>query len=298
MILGRDEARTGRVEARTDDGWILRGERRGDPRAAAVVVLGHAMMVDRRTLDRPRGEGLASALVGGGLEVVSFDARGHGESGPGAAEGARWDYDDVVRFDVPAMVRAGRSIARGRPVALLGHSLVGHAAMIAAGLSPDDAPDAIVAYAPNLWDPELEPSATYRAVKGGALLAWDLFTRARGYFDPAPFGLGRAAEASPYVRQFHEMWRHGIGDRARGIDYREGLARARAPMLVYASENDRLLARVPSVERYAGLASGAEVEVRVLRGDDAPDHAGFVTDPRSRRVWEATASWIRHRLGA
>ncbi len=69
-------ARMTAVSVRCDDGWILRGQRMPGP--GPVVVCGHAMMVDRRTLDRPRGAGLASALAEAGLDVVMMDARGHG----------------------------------------------------------------------------------------------------------------------------------------------------------------------------------------------------------------------------
>ncbi len=284
------------MSVRTEDGWILRGEQRAGHDARAVVVLGHAMMVDRRTLDRPRGRGLASALVDAGLEVVVMDARGHGESGPGAHEGGRWDYDDVVRFDVPAMVEAGRAAAAGRPVALLGHSLIGHAAMIAAGLRPDRAPDAIVAFAPNLWAGSLEPSPAMRLTKGALLEAWAALSRARGLFDPAPFGMGRTAEAQPYVAQFAQMWRRDRLESPDGEDYEAALGRATLPVLAVASDNDRLLARPASVARFAALATRADVELRVLRGPDAPTHAGFVTDERSRGLWRETARWIERRL--
>lgn len=285
------------VEVRTDDGWILRGERRGPASAPAVVVLGHAMMVDRRTMDRPRGAGLASTLVEHGLEVALLDARGHGDSGPHATDGARWSYDDVVRFDVPAMVDAGREIANGRAVVLLGHSLIGHAGLITAGLLPERAPDALVAYAPNLWAPHLEPSPAARALKGLSIRAWTAWTALHGAFDPAPFGLGRAVEAAPYVEHFRAMWaRDRLTDPSGATDYERAMARARLPVLAFASDNDRLLARPAAVERFLGLAPNADVELEVLRGPGAPDHAGFVTTTESRPLWEKTARWILARV--
>lgn len=280
------------IRATTADGWTLRGERLVREDAPAVAVLGHAMMVDRRTLDRPPGAGLASALHAAGLDVSWLDARGHGESGPRADEGGRFSYDDFVRRDVPALVAHGRAIARGRPVAIVGHSLIGHAAMIAAGLAPDRAPDAIVAFAPNLWAPHLEPSARLRALKGATLASWLAVTRARGYFDPAPFGVGRVPLAEPYVRQFLAMWRAdrlGHGE----LDYEDALARARVGVLAFSSANDRLFGRPESVERFVGLMERARTEHVVLTGPDAPDHMGFVTSGRSAALWRRTASWIR-----
>jgi predicted alpha/beta hydrolase len=282
-----------RVSVRCDDGWILRGERRRHPDASAVIVCGHAMMVDRRTLDRPRGQGLASTLHAHGFDVLTMDARGHGESGPRAIDGARWTYDDIVHHDVPSMVRLGRDIAHGRPVILLGHSLVGHAAMIAAGLGRD-APDAIVGYAPNLWAPKLEPSAAARVAKAALVRSWTTLTRARGFFDAVALGVGTDGEAAPYVAQFASMWeRDRLTSPDGRIDYEDALARATSPILAYSSERDRLLARPASVSAFLARMVRARVEHRVLRGPDAPDHMGFT---KHRATWEQTCQWIRNLL--
>lgn len=269
------------ISVRAEDGWRLQGVRH--PGDGPVVVCGHAMMVDRRTLDRPRGGGLLSALAAAGLDVVAFDVRGHGESGPSADEGGRWRYDDIVRFDVPAMVRRGRELAAGRPVIVLGHSLVSHAALIAAGLS--DPPDALVALAPNLWTPSLEPRLLARCAKGATLRIWHAATRLRGYWDAPGLGQGTDAEAEPYVRQFVEMWR------ADRLGYEDALARATLPVLAYSSRADRLLAHPAAVERFLAL-SAADVEHRVV---DDLSHMGLVTDPRARPLWDACAAWIRQR---
>lgn len=282
------------VALTTEDGWTLRGERLVNDGAKAVAVLGHAMMVDRRTLDRPAGAGLASTLAAAGIDVTWIDSRGHGESGPRAEEGGRWSYDDVVRYDVPALVAHGRAIAGGRPVFVVGHSLIGHAAMIAAGLFPEGAPDGVVAFAPNLWSRHLEPSIAVRAVKAGALGAWHAVTRIGGFFDTARFGLGRDALAEPYVRQFRAMWSE---DRLAGggDDYEAALGRVAIDVLAFSSANDKLFGRVASVERFVGLLPEGRVEHVILEGPEAPDHMGFVTDERSRPQWEKTARWILDR---
>ena len=266
-----------------------------------MVVLGHAMMVDRCTLDRPAGQGLASTLYGRGLDVTWMDARGHGESGPTADQGGRFSYDDIVRFDVPALVSLGRELARGRPLVLLGHSLIGHAALISAGLDPDAAPDAIVAYAPNLWRPGLERSPIRRMQKRLLLAGLDVATRTRGYFDSRRFGLGNTPEPAPYIRQFTQMWRDdrlGHGGLGQGdVDYEQALGRADVDLLAVSSQNDRLLATIDSVGQFIALAGNARVESVVLRGNDAPTHMGFVTDPRSHSLWNMTANWILQHAG-
>ena len=270
------------VETRTDDGWILRGDLREVP-AAPVVVCSHAMMVDRRTLDRPSGAGLASVLNGAGLEVLTIDARGHGESGPSARQGARWSYDDVVRFDVPAMVRLGRERAAGRPVAFVGHSLTGHAALISAGLTPTAAPDALVALAPNLWLPSLERSSTRRLLKGAGLALFGAATSARGYFDAPALGMGSDGEAAAYVAQFRSMWR------ADRLGYEAALARAELPVLCVAGGDDRLLAHPESVRAFAALAPRAQVQHRVAEG---MSHMGLLTHRGPRPHLADVARWL------
>ena len=105
---------TSPFRARTDDGVELRGDWLVPPRPAAVAVTLHAMMVSRRTMDRPAGKGLASALAEGGLAVANVDFRAHGESGPRVSEGGLATYDDFVVHDIPAAIGAARAAFPGR----------------------------------------------------------------------------------------------------------------------------------------------------------------------------------------
>jgi predicted alpha/beta hydrolase len=281
------------IEAITDDGWTLRGDLLPVDQPRAAAVLGHAMMTDRRTMDRPRGGGLASTLQGLGVASINFDARGHGDSGPGALDGGRWSYDDVVRCDVPAMVAEARRRFPGIPLTLVGHSLVGHAALIHAGLDPQAAPDAIVSLAGNLWRPSLEPRLKLKLLKGATLAAWAAVTRVMGSFDTRRFKLGTAAEPWPYVEQFLMMYlRDRLASPDGQIDYTAALRRARLPVLAVSSEGDRLLANPGAVGRFLAVMERAEVEHRVLRGAAAPDHMGLVTRRASRPLWKEIGRWI------
>ncbi len=281
----------------TDDGWKLRGElvRREGVEPVSVVVLGHAMMADRRTMDR-RGRGLATAWAERGFAVFNFDLRGHGESGPSARDGARWRYDDFVLYDIPALVAAARAEFPSARVTLVGHSLAGHAALISAGLLPRSAPDAIVGLAPNLWSPRFDTSVRARLRKGVTLAAWGAATAAFGRFDSQRFGLGTAAEPWPYVRQFLHFYFHGRLESADGThDYLEALRLASLPVLAVSSEGDRFFAHPPSVARFVGTMSRAQVTHRVISAQDLdppPNHMGLVTNPRCRQVWREIGDWI------
>ena len=282
------------------DGMTLSGELIATPSPVAVVVASHAMMVDRRTLDRPRGEGLTSTLADAGLAVLTFDIRHHGDSGVGADRGGAHAYDEIVRWDLPAMVAAARARYPTLGVAVVGHSLAAHAAMMAAGRDPATAPDAIVALAANLWMPQHEPSRARRFAKGAMFRAWLLATRWQGYFDSRALGLGTDAEPLAYVQQ---MVRFFADDALRSQDgredYQEALTRVAVPVLALSSHGDRLFAHPEAVIRFLSMLPRERVEHRILGSadlDPAPDHMGLVLDPRMRPQWQRIARWIAARL--
>jgi predicted alpha/beta hydrolase len=283
----------------TDDGWRLEADLFAPARPSAVAVLGHAMMVDRRTMDRPAGRGLASVLVARNTAVFNFDLRGHGASGPSARDGARFNYDDIVRFDVPAMVMAARS-RFDLPVAFVGHSLAGHAAILAAGLFPALAPDALVALGANLWLPRFDPSLRAKLKKGATLAAWGALTRSLGHFDSRRFGMGSAAEPWPYVDQFVRFYFSNHLESRDGMhDYLGAMRSIERPVLAISSAGDTLLARPESVARFVGELVRAHVTHRVVTSDDIsppPSHMELVTSERSRPVWEEIAAWLHARL--
>jgi len=285
----------------TADGWTLRGEAIApEGPLRGVAVLAHAMMVNRRTMDRPAEQGLASELAAQGLHVLNFDLRGHGESGPTARQGAQYAYDDFVQYDIPALVDFARRRFPGRRVALVGHSLGGHTALIAAGLSPESRPDLLVALAVNLWAPRFEPNLIRRAKKAAMFAAWALATAPRGRFDP---GGGASSEAEPwrYVRQFTSMFfRNRLQSRDKTINYEEAIARAELDVLSVASEGDELYAHPEVVRRFMAMAKRAKVTHRLVRHGElserplgrAPGHMEIVTDQACRPLWREIAEHI------
>ncbi len=285
------------IETRTEDGWVLRGELvhpEGEPVAAAAV--GHAMMADRRTMDR-RGQGLCTTLAEQGIAVLNFDVRGHGESGPGARDGGRWTYDSFVRWDVPAIVAEARRRFADRKVTVVGHSLVGHAALISSGLRPDRAPDGVVAIAANLWLPSLEPSLRRRVLKGAALAVWTAASLPRGYFDPSRFRMGNVPEPLPYVWQFtRDFFRGRLTSPDGRDDYVAALGRAEIPVLSITSTGDRLFAHPDAVARFLAPMRRARLTEHVIDARELsppPGHMELVVSERCRPIWIEIAQWIR-----
>ncbi len=277
------------------DGWgldVLRlpagGSRRG------IAVLGHAMMVDRRSMDRPPGAGLASLLASRGWEVWLADLRGHGRSGPTPDEGGSWTYDDIIGLDLPALVAAAK--AEGGPVWVVGHSLAGHASIAAAsaGLYADP-PDGHVLLAANAWVPELEPSFRLRRKKGAAIASFALIRHLFGRFPSRRLKVGPADEAGPYVADIVRTWRTGWRSRDGRHDYLGGMGGVRGPVLNVVGRGDRLYAHPSGASRWTARIPGADFWL-VGRGERGlpfdPDHMTLVTDERARPLWGHIADWM------
>ena len=291
-------------EVETTDGWRL-GVRRlpaRGPRVGAALVL-HAMMVDARSLDRPAGAGFASALAAAGFDVHLADLRGHGRSGPTAAKGARWDYDDLVLRDVTALVDAVRERDPGRLV-VVGHSLGGHVAIAAAGVGAHTVPpDAHVLLAANLWMPRLEGSRRRRLAKDLGIRFFSSMTRLAGRFPARALRLGPVDEAAPYVGDLCRTWEENRWCSADGRhDYLACLSYVDGPVLAVTGAGDRLLAHTEGARAFVEHLGPGRAEFWVAgRGSQGlawdPDHMGLVADARSGPLWAAIARWMRDRCG-
>lgn len=268
-------------------------EPRGLPRG--TVVLAHAMMVSRSTFDRPAGAGLASFLVERGLRTVALDFRGHGGSGPGAADGADWSYDDLVREDVAAVCAAARDRWPKTPLTIVGHSLGGHVALAAAGTSALDV-DRIVAVAANVWMPSHEPDRALRARKAASIAALAGTVRVVGRFPTRALGMGTDDEARTYFEQLVACWRNDAWTSRDGdVDYAASLASIRCPVLAVASVGDGLLCTPAAALRFLDRVPPSlvryELVCRAADGGPAPGHMQLVTTRAAEAGWRRMADF-------
>jgi predicted alpha/beta hydrolase len=281
------------------DGTRLRGELLfPSARSAQVIVaLSHAMMVDRRTLDQPREEGLLSQLLDAGAAVLWFDQRGHGQSRPLPAQGASWDYDALVRdAGVIAAYLAERFPAL--PRVAIGHSLFGHVALahqakVGAGQGGTGY-DGLVLLAANVWLKTLE-SQTWRwwckRLTFSALVAG---SRPLGYLPVRRLRMGTADEPYAYFAQMGTWLRFGDWRDGAGFSFLRGLDKVHVPVLSVASAGDHLLAEPSCQLRFACHVRGPVTHITVAKRfgyDCEPDHMGLVMDARLLPLWREIAEW-------
>lgn len=283
------------IRFETEDGFVLAADwHRPTSAPVGVVITAHAMMVDRRTMDRPRGAGLASVLCDAGFAVLNVDFRGHGESV--RPRDPHYSFDDIVRYDVPAIVRAAKALDPTLPTFLVGHSLGVNAGLPGLARMGQHGIAGVVAFAPNLWAPKYDPSPLRRARKAAMVASFDLLSRPTGFFDPAPLGMGRSKIPRAYVAQFSRWFREDRLTSADGADaYEALLAQLTMPILAVSGAADALMAHPEAVERYLANFTGAHVVHRryVGPGGYEPDHMGLVIDPRMRPMFDEAARFLR-----
>jgi pimeloyl-ACP methyl ester carboxylesterase len=295
---GEDAVATEAIEVHTSDAHVLRAtvrEAKRGERARGVAVLAHAMFARRSEWDKGE-KSLSRFLSERGWRTIAFDFRGHGESGTGAAKGARWTYEDLVARDLPAVVEGARARARGKRVIVLGHSLGGHVAAAAQATRAIDV-DAIGLIASNMWLEALEPSFARRLAKRAIGRAMHEVCERRGYFPARRLRLGSDDEAADYMATLWRVVDRGLWGTEDGrVDYWEQLRHVNVPLFALSSDGDPINAHPECAARFALRAKGRVTIDRIRASDDggaAPGHMEIVTTERSASAWGRLEEWMR-----
>jgi predicted alpha/beta hydrolase len=283
----------------TPDGWRLSVlDVTPVAKAKLVAIVGHAMMVDRRTVYRADRPSLCGTLADASIRVLVPDLRGHGASGPHAADGGDWTYDDMID-DVGRYISLAQQLEPGVPIVLVGNSLFGHLSLAHVG-AIDDAPvAALVGFAVNIWNARWNVGRHRWWLKRGLIALSRPVVERLGYLPTKRIRLGSNDESRDYWRGMmrwvgSDTWTSHSGD-----CYAERLAKVERPFLHVLSHGDRLLCR-PDDALLFSEALGAYREVLLLGDGNSPaalrglrpGHVEMVSDPACLSLWRHVADWL------
>jgi pimeloyl-ACP methyl ester carboxylesterase len=226
-------------------GVVLRGETAGE---GPPVLLLHGLTATRRYVVHG-----SRALERAGRRVISYDARGHGESSPAPADA--YDYDELVRDAVAVMDALGVE-----PAAVAGQSM-GSATAVGLALAHPERVAALAIVTP-----------AHRGAPSANLEHWDAL--ADGLLRGGPEGF-LAAYGLPGVS---ERWREPV----RTVILQR-LGRHAHPEAVADA-----LRGVPRSAAFDGMSALGELDVPTLivgsRDASDPDHPLEVAEEYARRI--------------
>lgn len=133
-IYGVEDIADQVFHAHTEDGWniAMHFHRPAYPKPGAFpVIFSHGIAVNKFGIDLDRGHSLAYFLKQNGFPVFVISLRGTGKSYHSSRGGYRdFCFDDIVEYDVPAVIRKARELTGAPKINWVGHSM---GAMIAYG---------------------------------------------------------------------------------------------------------------------------------------------------------------------
>ena len=261
--------------------------------AKAMVVLAHAMMVDRRTFQK---SGFITTLLEQGYAVTFFNFRGRG-----ASTLRDWSYADLVNFDVPTVLDIVRQ-QRRLPLFWLGHSLGGHVGLAALGKGLLQDFDGMLLVSTNVWLPSLETSFARRLKKSLTMFVIRLFVGLMGRLPVKASGFGTVDEANTYLIEMLDWWKHDQWvDRHTRQDYFSGSTDTEMPMLFVVGKNDTLNAHPQAVREFCRRFTPRSVWFWVVGrewtdGRAPANHMSLITSKHAHPGWKKMCTWINERL--
>ena len=319
--------------ARTPDGWDVALHHYPGARAdLPPVMLCPGYACNRHFLDFDDRYSLARFLVRRGFDTWVLELRGHGYSEPAKSRGGRaWTFDDLVRFDVPAVIAHVRGHYAARRPVWIGHSMGGM--VMYAALGQDPALQESIAGLVTLATPVAFPAVASPMMRGlgelllalplpehlpqhGALVAlWSLIGWAprlaevgmnRANVDDRAFGdalrLSICNVPRSLLRQLAQWSLTGeFLSNDRRVDYRANLSRIQVPAFIIAGAVDQLAS--PAMVRFAydHISSPQKRyrEFAVRHGDSADyGHIDLIFGRRApEEVFPAIDEWIENEVG-
>ena len=220
-----------------------------DERASTIICM-PAMGVSARFY-----EPLAHNFVKKGLNVVTADLRGHGDSGIRPTRASDFGYGDMVVYDWPCIIDQTKNYFPDSPRIILGHSLGGQLSTLYLSEKPEKATALILVAAPSLYYRDWPFPRDLRILLMTQMFA--LIAGILGYHPGNKLRVGRT-EARQLIYDWARITRKGRYDMIRkGVDYEKLSRNLEMPVLSISFSDDgfapkpvadRLCQRMPLAE--------------------------------------------------
>ena len=199
---------------------------------------------------------LANALVEEGLNVVTADLRGHGESSIRPDRHTNFGYREMVLYDWPSIVGQVKALFPHSQKIILGHSLGGQLTPLYLSDNLGEIDRLIMVAAPSLyWLDWPFPRSVI------LLLLTSIFSvlaKVLGYFPGRKIGIG-SAEAMRLMSDWARIARRGRYDMIRpDEDYVSSLRELRIPLLAISFSDDGFAPKL-AVDRYCQRMPGVSL---------------------------------------
>jgi len=296
---GESPAQPEPLVVETSDGYSIRGftwrHSEGIPTGRPVVIINSATSVRCRYYSR-----FAAFLFAEGMDVVTYDYRGIGESRPATLRAFDAGWIDWGTLDFEAVLRHVERAYPGQPIQVVGHSAGG----FVLGLAESNhlvrrvfTVGAQYAY----WRDYAAAMRLQMIAKWH--IAMPIFTLLFGYFpgqklgwlEDTPKGVVRDWALSR--RRFEDTWRGRSAARyPRKHDLVRRFASLAAPTLAVSVSDDEF-GTIPAVQRLLSYFSDSprtliEISPGSIR-EPAIGHFGFFNSRYEQKLWRVPLEWLK-----
>ena len=253
---------------------------------APIVICMPAMGVKARFY-----EPLAHNFVKEGLNVITADLRGHGESGIRPGRTSDFGYGDMVVYDWPCIMDQADKHFPDSPKIILGHSLGGQLSTLYLSENPDKAAGFVLITAPSLYYRDWPFPRDLRILLMTHTFA--LVAGILGYHPGRKLRVG-GTEARRLIYDWARITRKGRYDMIRkGVDYEKLSANLEMPVLAISFSDDGFAPK-PAADRLCRRMPLAELtRWHLTPGDLGCSSMGhFSWVKKSERLVSMITNWI------
>ncbi|MGH7120359.1 MAG: alpha/beta hydrolase family protein [Acetobacteraceae bacterium] len=282
-----------------EDGFLIKGfcwrHARNAHNTQPVVVINPATSVRCRYYSR-----FAAFLFRHGLDVITYDYRGIGESRPQRLRGFNAHWIDWGYLDFEAALQFARLSFHDQPVDVVAHSVGG----LVLGFAPSNdrirrvvTVGAQYAYWPDYAEGhKLRMLAKWHVAMPLITMLFGYFPGRRlGWLEDTPSGVVRDWAVSH--ERFEDTWRHhALAHYRDAAELVRQFSALNAPILALSITDDEF-GTVPAIERLlAYFDHSPRTHLRISPqsiGETAIGHFGFFNSRLEQKLWQIPLEWLK-----